>query len=88
MPIIPAIKMLIKSEYLRDIIIRWILDEELKDLEVEEDNPIEFTHKSYVVSITWDFVTVVNQKNNKVIDCISSTSEVINFFREGEGIND
>lgn len=82
MTIIPAIKMLVKSNLLADIIVGWVKEDELEHLEIEEDNPIEFNHENYTVSITWDFVTVVDNKNNNVVDCTDNFKKIIKFFNE------
>lgn len=82
MNIIPAVKMLVKSNLLADIIVEWIKEDELEHLEIEEDNPIEFNHENYTVSITWDFVTVVNNENNNVVDCTDNFKKIIKFFNE------
>lgn len=82
MNIVPAVKMLVKSNLLADIIVGWIKEDELEHLEIEEDNPIEFNHENYTVSITWDFVTVVNNENNNVVDCTDNFKKIIKFFNE------
>ena len=82
MNIIPAIKMLVKSNLLADIIVEWVKEDELEHLEIEEDNPIEFNHENYTVSITWDFVTVVNNENNNAVDCTDNFKKIIKFFNE------
>lgn len=83
---INAVNQLIDNIALRNFA-RLILGySERATTEVKESEPIEINYKGITISISWDYITIVNENTNEVVHTTSSAKEVkefiYNYFKE------
>lgn len=75
-----AVKKLISDKALIGFALNLLLRAGEVTTRVSEYHPTEITFGDFCLTITWDYITIVNCTNNEVVHSTSSAEEVKEFL--------